>query len=103
MIEIQAPIERAILVGAPRKGSPDAQNVTEHLDELARLADTAGADVVGRLTQQVPSPHPATLIGEGKVEELRALVEERRATLVIFDEELSPVQGANLERSFPCG
>ncbi|HTG84333.1 MAG TPA: GTPase HflX, partial [Gemmatimonadales bacterium] len=98
MIEIQAPIERAILVGAPRKGSPDAQNVTEHLDELARLADTAGADVVGRLTQQVPSPHPATLIGEGKVEELRALVEERGATLVIFDEELSPVQGANLER-----
>jgi GTP-binding protein HflX len=53
---------------------------------------------VGRLTQQVPSPHPATLIGEGKVEELRALVEERGATLVIFDEELSPVQGANLER-----
>ena len=98
MIEIQAPIERAILVGAPRKGSPDAQNVTEHLDELARLADTAGADVVGRLTQQVPSPHPATLIGEGKVEELRALVEERGSTLVIFDEELSPVQGANLER-----
>ncbi len=98
MIEIQAPIERAILVGAPRKGSSDAQNLTEHLDELARLADTAGADVVGRLTQQVPSPHPATLIGEGKVEELRALVEERGATLVIFDEELSPVQGANLER-----
>ncbi|HEU5217068.1 MAG TPA: GTPase HflX, partial [Gemmatimonadales bacterium] len=98
MIEIQAPIERAILVGAPRKGSPDAQNITEHLDELARLADTAGADVLGRLTQQVPSPHPATLIGEGKVEELRALVEERGATLVIFDEELSPVQGVNLER-----
>ena len=98
MIEIQAPIERAILVGAPRKGSPDAQHVTEHLDELARLADTAGADVVGRLTQQVPSPHPGTLIGEGKVEELRGLVEERGATLVIFDEELSPVQGVNLEQ-----
>lgn len=85
-------------MGAPRKGSPDVQHVTEHLDELARLTDTAGADVVGRLVQQVPSPNPATLIGEGKVEELRALAAERGATLVIFDEELTPVQGANLER-----
>ena len=46
----------------------------EHLDELARLVDTAGAEVVGQLTQQLESPHPGTLIGEGKVEELAALV-----------------------------
>jgi GTP-binding protein HflX len=85
-------------VGAPRKGSPDAEAVTEHLDELARLTDTAGADVVGRVSQQVVSPNPATLIGEGKVEELRLLIEERAATLAIFDEELSPKQGANLEK-----
>ena len=44
--------------------------MTEHLDELAQLVDTAGADVVGRVSQQVVSPNPATLIGEGKVEEL---------------------------------
>lgn len=87
-----------MLVAAPRKGSPDAARLSEHLDELAQLVDTAGAVVVGRLTQQVASPSPATLIGEGKVEELRALVEASGATLVIFDEELSPVQGANLER-----
>ncbi|MEO8140840.1 MAG: GTPase HflX, partial [Gemmatimonadota bacterium] len=62
-----------MLVGAPRKGSEDAQHLTEHLDELARLADTAGANVVGRLSQQIASPNPATLIGEGKVEELHAM------------------------------
>ncbi|HKV71607.1 MAG TPA: hypothetical protein VJN62_10185, partial [Gemmatimonadales bacterium] len=50
LIEIAEPIERAFLVGAPRKGSSDAERTEEHLDELARLADTAGAVVVGRLT-----------------------------------------------------
>jgi len=54
--------------------------------------------VVGRLTQQVASPNPATLLGEGKVEELKELVQSRNATLAIFDDELTPVQGANLER-----
>jgi len=91
-------VERCILVAAPRKGSADAARLEEHLEELARLVDTAGAEVVGRVTQQVASPHPATLIGEGKVEELRAAVQAAGATLVICDEELSPVQGANLER-----
>jgi GTP-binding protein HflX len=60
--------------------------------------DTAGAEVVGRMSQQIASPSPATLIGEGKVEEVAATVAESGATLVIFDEELSPVQGMNLER-----
>jgi GTP-binding protein HflX len=87
-----------VLVAAPRKGSPDARHVTEHLEELTRLVDTAGAEVVGRMSQQITSPNPATLIGEGKVEEVAAAVAESGATLVIFDEELSPVQGANLER-----
>lgn len=87
-----------MLVAAPRKGSTDARHLDEHLEELTRLVDTAGAEVVGRLSQQVASPNPATLLGEGKVEELRALVTDLGATLVIFDEELSPVQGANLER-----
>jgi GTP-binding protein HflX len=60
--------------------------------------DTAGAEVVGRMSQQVATPNPATLIGEGKVEEVAQAVVEAGASLVIFDEELSPVQGANLER-----
>ncbi|MGH7702434.1 MAG: GTPase HflX [Gemmatimonadales bacterium] len=86
------------MVGAPRKGSPDAQSIVPHLDELARLTDTAGAQVVGRVSQQVAAPSPATYIGEGKVEELGAAIVSEGATLVIFDEELSPVQGANLEK-----
>jgi GTP-binding protein HflX len=98
LIEVRAPVERAILVAAPRKGSNDARHLEEHLEELTRLVDTAGAAVVGRLSQQVASPNPATLLGEGKVDELRAMVADLDATLVIFDEELSPVQGANLER-----
>ena len=98
MISVRDPVERAVLVAAPRKGSKDGRHIDEHLEELTRLVDTAGAQVVGRISQQVVSPSPATLIGEGKVEEVRAEVENEAATLVIFDEELTPVQGANLER-----
>jgi len=98
LITIRDPIERALLVAAPRKGSPEARVMTEHLDELAQLVDTAGAEVVARASQNVVSPNPATLIGEGKVEELAAMIPEVGATLVVFDDELSPVQGANLER-----
>ena len=87
-----------MLVAAPRKGSKDGRHITEHLEELTRLVDTAGADVVGRVSQQVVSPSPSTLIGEGKVDEVRDEVAAAGATLVIFDEELTPVQGANLER-----
>jgi len=60
--------------------------------------DTAGAEVVGRISQHIVAPNPATLIGEGKVEEVAGEVASADASLVIFDEELSPVQGANLER-----
>src|SRR5438477_5311073 len=67
LIQVRDPIERAVLVAAPRKGSSDARHVTEHLEELTRLVDTAGAEVVGRISQQITSPNPATLIGEGKV------------------------------------
>jgi GTPase len=71
----------------------------EHLEELARLADTAGADVVGTLQQRLDSPHPKYYIGEGKVTELRELIGETGASLVIFDEELTPAQSKNLEES----
>jgi len=87
-----------VLVAAPRKGSSDARVMTEHLNELAQLVDTAGADVVARVSQQVVSPNPATLIGEGKVEEVKGTVADTGATLIVVDEELTPVQGANLER-----
>jgi GTPase len=83
-------------VAAPLKSTSLTEG-DEHLAELARLADTAGAAVVGTLQQRLDSPHPKYYIGEGKVAELRELAGERKATLVIFDEELSPAQGKNLE------
>jgi GTP-binding protein HflX len=97
LISLTPPQERAVLVGTPGKGSRVRHNAGEHLAELARLADTAGAVVVASMTQQIERPDPATYVGSGKVEELAALIAEREATLVIFDDELSPAQGKNLE------
>jgi len=92
-------VERAYLMGAPRKGSDDALRAEEHLDELARLADTAGAAVIGRTFQRVDAPTPNYFLGAGKVEELKSLLGAAGATLLLFDEGLSPVQGVNLERA----
>ncbi len=88
-----------MLVGAPRKGSAEAAQVDEHLDELGRLADTAGAAVVGRTQQRIEAPTPTFYLGQGKVEELKGLVRDTRSTLVLFDEPLSPVQGTSLEKA----
>jgi GTP-binding protein HflX len=88
-----------VLVGAPLKRSADRHRVEEHLEELARLADTAGADVVGALTQQLDRPHPATYLGKGKLDELRDKARDLDASLVLFDDELSPAQGKNVEQS----
>lgn len=84
-------------MSAPFKRSSAKHHVEEHLEELARLADTAGAVVVGTLTQQLDRPHPATYLGTGKVEELKLRIQELGATLVIFDDELTPAQGKNVE------
>jgi GTP-binding protein HflX len=65
--------------------------------ELAELADTAGATVVGEVTQMIDRPHPGTYLGKGKIDELRDTVNDKSATLVIFDDELSPSQGKNIE------
>jgi GTP-binding protein HflX len=97
LIELKAPVERAILVGAPRKGSNARHSVAEHLEELERLVDTAGGLVVGEVTQQIDKPNPATYLGKGKVEELRMAIEEKNASLIVFDDELSPSQGKNIE------
>jgi len=83
-------------VGAPNKDvSPDLAD--EHLNELAELADTAGARVVERVRQRLDKPNPKFYVGEGKAEELKGAVQANGANLVIFDEELTPAQGKNLE------
>ncbi len=86
-------------MGAPRKGSVDATHVDEHLDELARLADTAGAQVIGRTIQRIEAPTPNFYIGQGKAEELKGVLQGAGATLVLMDEPLSPVQGVKLEEA----
>ena len=85
--------ERAVLVGL----SADADGGT--LEELTRLAQTAGASVVGIVAQRRPRADPATFVGRGKVEEVLARARETGADLVIVDGELSPAQQRNLERS----
>ncbi len=90
-------MERAILVGAPLK-EVAADVVQEHMDELGRLLDTAGGEAVGVLVQRVDAPNAHTFLGKGKVGELRDLVGEREADLVVFDEDLKPDQAKNLER-----
>jgi len=84
-------------VGAPLKRAGARKSLDEHLRELERLADTAGAEVVGILTQQLDRPHPGTYLGKGKIDELKSMVAEKKATLIIFDDELSPSQGKNVE------
>ena len=70
----------------------------ESLQELRQLAETAGIEVVCETIQPRNIPNPTYFIGEGKVEELKPLIEEFNADAVIFDEELSPGQNRNLER-----
>jgi len=92
----RAASERAILVGAPPPGR-SRELVGEHLEELTRLANTAGARVLGAIVQRLDSPRPATYIGSGKVDEVGRVAEERDASLIVFDEDLSPAQGSELE------
>jgi len=73
--------------------------VDDHLDELGRLADTAGAEVVGRTHQRVEAPTPTFYLGQGKVDELKAILKDTGSTLLLFDEALSPVQGSSLEKA----
>ena len=92
-----APVpERAILVGVDLGRSE--WSCEESLAELARLAETDGAEVVLTMTQRLDAPVPKTFIGKGKVEELVSAVQALDADVVIFDDELTPSQQANLER-----
>lgn len=88
--------ERAILVGVERPKSN--WPIESSLSELERLADTAGADTVAVTTQKLESPNPRTFVGTGKAEEIASLARAYSADLVIFDDELSPSQQANLEK-----
>ncbi|HXK33461.1 MAG TPA: GTPase HflX, partial [Dehalococcoidia bacterium] len=94
--------ERAHLVGVQRTGERDGWRAESSMEELALLVRTAGAEVAGMSLQRLESPNPATYVGKGKLEEIKAL--RRRSpedgggyTMVVFDDELSPSQQKNLE------
>jgi GTP-binding protein HflX len=99
MFSTAPPSERALLIGAPRKRSREVKQIEDHLDELARLVDTAGAQVAGRVVQALDKPTNDFYIGRGKVEEVAAMIIDEKITMVIFDDELSPAQGKNLEEA----
>jgi GTP-binding protein HflX len=89
--------EKIVIVGVAVDGSDDG-DTERSLDELALLVDTAGADVVARLTQRRATPDHTWFIGKGKAEELRELCLAVDADTVVFDNELSPAQQYNLEK-----
>ncbi len=91
--------ESAILISVISRDQSEAL-VDEYLDELAFLVETAGAVPVKRFTQHLDSPHPVTFVGTGKLEQIRAYVEEEEIDLVVFDDELSPSQLRNIEKVF---
>ncbi len=97
-IKTQIEKEKVALVGAIL-GRQTEEEVSEYLDELAFLVETAGGETLKRFTQKLDKPDPATFIGKGKLEELREYVKENEIDLVVFDDELSPSQHRNLERN----
>lgn len=89
--------EKALAVSVQKKGY-DRKLAMEHLDELDLLAETAGAFVIEKIYQELEKPNPSTVVGKGKLEEIKAIVDENQVSVIIFDDELSPAQVRNLER-----
>jgi GTP-binding protein HflX len=93
--------ERAVLVGIINQDQ-DARQVQEYLDELAFLTETAGAIPVKQFTQQINVPNAKTFIGEGKLAEIDYYVKDNDIDMVIFDDDLTPTQHRNIERTLKC-
>lgn len=89
--------EKAVLVGLVHKDQTEAQ-LHEYLDELAFLAETAGAVAVKRFTQKLPHPDSRTFIGKGKLEEIKKYIQGKNIRIIIFDDELSGAQINNIEK-----
>ena len=97
MINLEEEKERVILVGVSTKNDASQYAIEESLDELEELVQTAGAEVVGRITQNLERIHTATYVGKGKLEEIKCLAIELNATGIVCDDELTPAQLRNLE------
>ena len=91
-------IEKCVLVGIIEAGESD-ETAQEHLDELEFLATTAGAQTIKQFQQSLPYPNPKTYVGSGKLQEIAKYIDENHVKLVIFDDDLSPSQLRNIERT----
>ena len=89
--------ETAVLIGLINK-SQDEETITEYLDELEFLADTAGAEIKKRFTQRLEHPDTRTFIGSGKLNDVRTFVNDNAIDIVIIDDEISPAQQRNFEK-----
>ncbi len=98
MLQENTAVESAVLIGVTNR-SQDLRMVLDYLDELEFLAETAGATVVNRFIQRVDEQNPGTLIGKGKLEEIRLYAEENEVDMIIFDDDLSPTQLRNIEEA----
>src|SRR6266481_1623469 len=88
--------ERALLIGLEKDGV-SKWDLRDSMEELRELANSAGAEVVDTITQKLPKPTAPYYIGKGKAELIKDSLQDRQVTSVIFDDELSPAQGRNLE------
>ena len=94
-------VENTVIVGIIN-AQQDEEQSKEYLDELAFLALTAGGKVIQRFTQKINLPYPKTFIGSGKLEEVQAFVEANDVSTVVFDDELTPAQQNNIEKTLRC-
>ncbi|MBM3118942.1 MAG: GTPase HflX [Chloroflexi bacterium] len=97
LLSTQKEVERALLVGVELKASASSWPIDSSLEELSLLAQTAGAEVIGKLAQKLEKPSATHYVGRGKLEEAINLKQQCPYTVVIFNDELSPRQQRNLE------
>jgi GTP-binding protein HflX len=98
MIEKKEKIyEKIVIIGIINQSQPE-DKVTEYLNELAFLSETAGGQVLKKFVQKLDKPNPKTFLGSGKLDEIKQYVETNNIDSVIFDDELSPAQQKNLEK-----
>ena len=93
--------ENTVLVGVTNS-SQDEFKLNEYLEELEFLTRTAGGKVVKKFKQQVVNPNPKFFIGKGKIEDIKKFINNNKVSMIVFDDELSPTQQANIERFLKC-
>jgi len=101
LIDTYKPSETAVLVGLSSK-TQDLRQISEYLDELAFLVETAGGVPLKRFIQQLEKPDPRTFVGSGKLLEIQTYINENKVNIAVFDDELTPSQIRNIERELKC-